>query len=501
MVTEARDSSDDRILSINAKGSTVKIGELTVRQLMLVMFILATGFLLLNYSTALSQYFWDEDDYAYVSVAMEKDLPFYIFNREYYVQEFPRPLVHLYFWLIALFAGTLTWPYYLANLLMYAGGVVLLFRLVHRLSGSVPAGVLAGAFYLMSPCATDSLYWVAAGATGFTSGFFILLTANLYLGAMNTNDFRHWIPVWIAAVIAMGLKESALSLPLLLLLLEFSGGRPGKGWARRVLPFFVLAALMALNVILVQLSFPRGANFAKYGPGWTVLRNLMHFFIYPLVGAMPPSVGEYTLVKLILYPVLWILPVFIGTKRAKRFVFLGLAWIFLSSLPFLQWKMGFKELLPRVCDISSRYFNIPSMGVSLVVAGLCMMIRDRFGSIASRAFAVFLLVAVALTGVRWTHEEVQTMADHGATERHLLDAALSSWNGADTLYIGFFGLREMRILFYNRMYFNDLLVQVSEFPDDVSPGARMLCGPSTYPRLFRFTGREWTEERSLDGWE
>jgi len=475
----------------------MKIKRLPMGLWMLAGFVLASGYLILNFNSVLTQFFWDEDDYAYVSVAVERDYPDYIFDREFYVQEFPRPVVHLYFWLIALFAGTVVWPYYLANLLLYAAGGVLLFRLVYKLSGSFSAGILAGAFYLASPCASDNLYWMAAGATGYVSGFLILLTANLYINAEEVNKPGKWFPVWLTAVLAMGAKESALSLPLLLTILEFSRGKFRKGWLKRLLPFYVILAFMATNIIFVQLSFPRNANFAKYGISWMILRNLLHFFVYPLSGALPPSTGEYTLVKMIVYPVLWILPLFFGPAKARKFVLIGFSWIFLSSLVFLQWKMDFEGLLPRICDIPSRYFNLSSMGSSLVVVGLFIMLRDRFEKRIAYV-SVFLFVSVvAVAGVRWTHDNTESMISDGTMERCILDAALSSWNGEDTLYIGHFGLREIRIGFYNRMYFNNRLIQTDGFPVGVSSGTRMLCGPLMSPKLFLYENGEWSLEKYL----
>lgn len=49
-------------------------------------FVLAAGFLLLSYSSVLSQYFWDEDDFAYVSNAINENSPAYILNSEFYVR-------------------------------------------------------------------------------------------------------------------------------------------------------------------------------------------------------------------------------------------------------------------------------------------------------------------------------------------------------------------------------------------------------------------------------
>ena len=464
---------------------------------MFIGFVLAAGFLLLSYSSVMSHYLWDEDDFFYISKAVDESSPAYIFESESYIQAFPRPVTHLYFWIISLFSGTVIWPYYLTNLLLYAAGSVLLFRLVFKLSGNLPTGILAGVFYLVCPCATDNLYWMAAGSTGFLSGFFMLLTALIYLKARESTGCRLWILAGLTAIIATGAKESALSLPLLLTLLEFADGKKRCGLWKRLLPFYLITLLFAVNVIAVQLSYSNEANFSRYGLTWMVPRNLLHFVLFPLVGVMPPNTGEYTLFKMIFYPILWSLPFFLGSSESKRLVRLGFAWIVLSSLPFLGWYMNLEGFFPRICDISSRYFNIPSMGVAMVAAGFVMMLYEKTRREITAVAAVLAITVMAVTGVKWIHGNVQNTVSIAETSRNISDLILLCWNGSDTLYVGSFGFRDVRIDSYNRMYFDGKLVQCDTFPVNVQTGARILMGPKTSPRLFEYNGSDWRVIRSF----
>jgi len=458
---------------------------------MLIGFVLSAGFLLLSYSSVMSHYLWDEDDFVYVSKAVDESSPAYIFESESYIQAFPRPVTHLYFWIIALFSGTVIWPYYLTNLLLYAAGSVLLFRLVFKLSGNLLTGMLAGVFYLVCPCATDNLYWMAAGSTGFLAGFFMLLTALIYLKARDTTGCKLWILACLTAILATGAKESALSLPLLLTLLEFADGKKRSGWWKRLLPFYVITLLFAVNVIAVQLSFTNEANFSRYGLNWMIPRNLLHFVLFPLVGIMPPNTGEYNLFKMIFYPILWSLPFFLGSAESKRLVRFGLAWIVLSSLPFLAWYMNLEGFFPRICDIASRYFNIPSMGAAMIAGGFIMMLHERTGRKITIGAIVLTITVMAVTGVKWTHEKVQEVISIAETSRNITDLALFSWNGSDTLYVGSFGFRDVRIESYNRMYFEGKLVQCDTYPENVQAGTRILMGPKTSPRLYEYDGNGW----------
>ena len=465
---------------------------------MLAVFLAAAGFLLLSHGSSLSQYFFDEDDFAYVSVAMDSSLPDYIFSREYLVQEFPRPVTHLYFWLIAGIAGQASWPFFLMNLLLYAGSTALVFRLLYRISGSVAIGLLTGAFYLFSPCAADNLFWVAAGATGFLSGFLLLLTANIYVSSDYESRFKPKLMAWIAALLAMGSKESALSIPLVITLLDYLMNRTGTGRWKRLLPFYIIAALMALNVVAVQLSYSNDANFTRYGLSWMILRNLLHYILYPLVAVFPPDAGRYTVLKMVIYPVLWISPVFLGSRTSRKLLTAGILWVIITSLPYLPWSMGFQGLLPEVCDIPSRYFNLPSIGAAVIAAGFIWMLHEKWGKVTSIAGSCILILPLLITGVGLTRERAEPMLDGGYTAECLVEIMLDCWNGSDHFYVGSFGFRPFRIGCYNRMYFHGKLIQLQEFPAGVPAGTMMLTGPKTRPKVFVFNGTAWYEERAYE---
>ena len=476
----------------------MNLSKIPIWKLILAVFLAAAGYLLLFHGSSLSHYFFDEDDFAYVSIAMDRGLPDYIFSREYLVQEFPRPVTHLYFWLVARVAGQASWPFFLMNLFLYAGSTVLVFRLLYGLYGSVVIGLLTGAFYLFSPCATDNLFWAAAGATGFLSGFLMLLTVNIYISSDYKSGYRLKLLAWIVALLAMGSKESALVIPLVITLLDFALNRTGTERWKRLLPFYVIASLMALNVVIVQLSYSNSANFTRYGLSWMILRNLLHFILYPLVAVFPPDPGRYTVLKMVIYPILWISPIFLGTKMSRKLLAMGILWIVITSLSFLPWSMAFQGLLPQVCDIPSRYFNLPSIGAGMIAAGFIWMLHRKWGRVVSAAGSCLLLVPLLITGVGLTREKAEPMVDGGYTAECLVDTMLYCWNGHDDFYVGSFGFRPFRIGCYNRMYFDGRLIQMQDFPVGVPAGTMMLRGPKTRPRLFIFNGSSWYEERTFE---
>lgn len=457
--------------------------------------ISATGLLLAFHPDVLSTYFWDEDDLVYVSLAYANNLPDYIFSSESLVQYFPRPTTHLYCWLIARLAGNTVWPYFLGNILLLSGSTLLLFVLSRKLFGSFFAAFFISVFFFISPCATDSIYWFAAGATGFLSSMLILFTLYLYHTSRSVvkrkNQFILMAGAYIAAILAIGAKEAAISLPLLLTLVEFTGDLPKKNRYKSLIPFYGIAAAFGLYVVLVQLSFPEVGNFNKYGFDWIILRNLLHYFTYPLVGVLPPMAGEYNAIKLIIYPILWISPLIFASKKTKRIVLFGLVWILLSSLPYLPWKVGDASFFPKVCDIQSRYFDLPSLGAAIVMFGFFKMLLEKIKKEIVFSVALIFAVAISLSGIGLIEEKAESMLIRSESRLKLLNVLRTSWNGTNTFYVGYFGFHQSTIDAYNLLYFNRNLIMLDGVPTGVPAGTRMLTGPVYTPVLSEFDGYGW----------
>jgi hypothetical protein len=232
-----------------------------------------------------------------------------------------------------------------------------------------------------------------------------------------------------------------------------------------------------------------------------ILRNLLHFIVYPLVGALPPSVGKYTVLKMIIYPLFWSMPFIFGRSSVRKLAFFGLFWMMITSLPYLPWIMDFQKFFPAVCDIPSRYFNLPSMGAGMIMTAFLWLLLEKWGR--KLAIPAFLLLTVpfAILGVRWVHMESQGFIRSALTTEALVDVLRDSYNPDRTLYVCYFGFNPVRVDCYNRMYFNGNLVVRQEYPQNVTPGTRLLCGPKTSPVLYYFEHGNWVVHRRYDNCE
>ncbi len=464
---------------------------------MTVSLILLAGLALtaVNNSRALTTYFWDEDDLVYVSLGYSNDVPDYLFSSEALVQSFPRPVTHLYSWMIALFSGTSVWPYFLANMLLHTISAYLLYVIVRKLFGSGFMAVTAGLFFLICPCTADSFYWYAAGATTFLSTALLLGSLNLFLEAKRPDSTFHRKTLAFSVflgLLALGAKEAAVILPLLIILMACITGTRAVKALKQAIPFLAISLLFGIYVILVQLDSPMGGNFSKYALSMQCLRNLLHFVTYPLVGSLPFSNGVYTLPKLIIYPSLWILSYLLGSAKTKKAVSAGLFLVIISSLPYLPWKMGFTEFFPEVCDIETRYFYLPMAGAAIVVSGFLQMLREKTGRKTAFTVACAFLLTTAITGRSLTGERAAPMLQTAATRGNLQQLLLNSWDGNGALYVGYFGFHPSTIASYNALYFKGNLIVYDGVPQGIPAGTQMFTGPVMTPVLSEFDGIRWS---------
>ena len=466
----------------------------TATKLMGAVFLAALAFAFIAHSGVLKTYFWDEDDFAYLGKATNSDSPSYIFDADTRIQGFPRPLVHLYFFLLSRICGTVHTCYFLANLLLYALSASLLARLILRLFGSWRIALMAALLYITGPCLVESMYWLAAGATGFLCSLFFLLSLNLYADFSLNRRVGYLAAALVAAILAMAAKESAASLPLLVAMIELHRRGKLRGALRYLIPFAVLVAAFFALEVSIQLGYPQAGNFSRYSLGWHVGRNWMQLVLFPLAGPLPPYVGAIPWLKVVLLSLLWFSPLALGPDRARRLTLFGLGWSVLTAIPFLGWETA-------ITDAFVRYFNIPFMGSTLILTGFLVALRHRFGRYAGAASAVAVPALFIGFGMHWAYERLDDTLQIAQTELNILEAAREAWNQQNYLYIGFFGLYEERVENYNRVYFDNRLVQVDALPQSPRPGALMLNGPTESPKLLRYNDGGWEVVRRYGSFE
>ena len=157
------------------------------------------------------------------------------------------PLLYTTFWLEHKLWGLAPLGYHVVNLLLHAGVVLLLWRLLRRLG--VPGAWFAAAVFAVHPLHVESVAWII-GRKDILATLFYLAAVLAYIRCAEMPRGRRWGPYLLAVVLfVFGLlsKSIAITLPVALLLWHWwRHGRVTLADGSRTLPFFLVGFGIAL---------------------------------------------------------------------------------------------------------------------------------------------------------------------------------------------------------------------------------------------------------------
>jgi tetratricopeptide (TPR) repeat protein len=337
-----------------------------------------------------------------------------------------RPISILGFLLCYKLFGLLPYGFHLANLVLNALMVCLVFALTRRLFQNVWLGLVAAALFALHPIHTESVAWVSA-VTDLELAVFYLLSFWLFLGSARPNGGRsEWAQLGMAGsfVLAVLSKEQAVTLPFLATVYEhfYRGDRATTTWSQKVARYGVLWLLVVAYVLFrirffgafapvlltphvtwyeaVLSGFPL-AGLYLWKMVWPVHLSAYYAFHKSVALLDPRVLGGIAALGLcgVGFWALW--------KRARRASF-GVIWFFLNLAPVLNARW----LGPNV--FTERYLYLPSVGFCWVAAWVILRIwaktsrrapawRGAFG-IALGVIGVLAMVRIAARNRDWRNE-------------------------------------------------------------------------------------------------
>jgi Flp pilus assembly protein TadD len=164
----------------------------------------------------------------------------------------------------ALFGSASAWGFHLTNVLLHTANVVLLFLALRRLTGAVWRSAAVAALFAVHPAHVESVAWVAE-RKDVLSGLFWMLTLLAYAFYAERPNWQRYLLVLAAFALGLMAKPMLVTLPCVLLLLDYwplqrvpaaCGSVPGR---KRLgillvekLPLFALTAAACLVTLYAQ---------------------------------------------------------------------------------------------------------------------------------------------------------------------------------------------------------------------------------------------------------
>jgi len=186
--------------------------------------------------------------------------------------------------------------HHLTNVVLHAVNSLLVLLLAWRLTGRWLESLVVAALFAVHPQRVESVAWISERKDVLCGAFF-LVALLAYLGFVGSDEprsrWRCYAAALGAGVLASLAKPMAVTLPLILLLLDTRTGRTGRGFGWRnageKLPFLAVAGITACLTMLAQEA--ARSSMASVPIGFRAANAVVAYATYARRAACPIGLG------------------------------------------------------------------------------------------------------------------------------------------------------------------------------------------------------------------
>jgi tetratricopeptide (TPR) repeat protein len=317
--------------------------------------------------------------------------------------------------------------HHLTSLLFHIASTLVLFGILKRMTGAIWLSVFVAGVFALHPLNVESVAWVAERKT-VVSGLFSMLTIAAYIRYAERPSVGRYLGVVFAYGLCIMTKPVVVTLPFVLLLLDFwplerfqLARRPKKkdsSWSKspkvrfqvlslwRLLaekvPLFILSAILSAITFIVQRTggavLPAERLALSYRVGNALVSYVRYItkMIYPSrLAIFYPHLGTKLPLwqPIVCFIVLTALSaVIILTARRRRWLAVGWLWYLGTLIPVIGLVQAGSQAM------ANRYTYLPAIGIFTIVAWGATQLFSRWryrriclGTSAGLLFAVLLI--------------------------------------------------------------------------------------------------------------
>jgi tetratricopeptide (TPR) repeat protein len=278
--------------------------------------------------------------------------------------------------------------FHLVNIVLHALNAVLLLLIGRKLSGENRVAFAAALLFALHPMQTEAVTYVSGRSSSLMATFY--LAARLaYL------EERRWIVSAALFVLALGTRETAVTLPAALLLVELCRGTPWRAIARRQAAHWLLLAAAGAVILFT----PRYFDLVAFGFGERSLAdNLLSqigaiaYLLWHLVSLQGlnidpalPTVTQWTPTLAFQLALLGgLLTLGIANLRRRPWLAFGILWFFLQLAPT-------NSIVPRLDVANDRQLYLACWGLFLALFVQLASLELPMRAIATAAAALLVI--------------------------------------------------------------------------------------------------------------
>ncbi len=325
--------------------------------------------------------------------------------------------------------------HHLVSLLFHLANTLLLFVLLMRMTGAFGRSVLVAALFALHPLHVESVAWVAE-RKDVLSSFFGLLTIWAYLRYADSPGFIRFLPVVFLFTLGLLSKPMLVTLPFVLLLLDYWPLKREESELRFIsekIPLFTLSIVSSIITFLVQRSAGAVARSVDVPPAIRLGNALVSYVRYLLKLMWPSDLAVFYPHPYLATGKGWSVWQVAGAGLLLFLICLG-ALRFRRRVPYFTvgWFWFFGTLVPVIGLIqvghqamADRYTYFPSIGFFIVaVWGISDLLRSRFHS-SWISIGGSVLVIAFCAGLTW--KQTGYWKNSRTLYRHTLEVTENNW--------------------------------------------------------------------------
>ena len=153
--------------------------------------------------------------------------------------------------------------HHVVNLIFHVLNTVLLLLVLSRMTGSLWKSAFVAGLFAVHPLHVESVAWIAE-RKDVLSTFFWLLTMGAYVLYSEKPSIKRYVPVIVLFALGLMAKPMLVTLPLVLLLMDFWPLKRDRRWSSLVLEKSPLLILSAASCVITFIAQSRGGAVAKF---------------------------------------------------------------------------------------------------------------------------------------------------------------------------------------------------------------------------------------------
>jgi Flp pilus assembly protein TadD len=387
---------------------------------------------------------YDDDCYVYenphVLSGLTPDSITWAFTTCYY--GYWQPLTWLSLMMDCQLFGPAPGWFHLVSLFLHLASTLLLFAVLKKMTGSLWPSAFVAAAFALHPMHVESVAWISE-RKDVLSTFFLMLTLAAYVGYVKRPSVFRYLITLAFFVIGLLAKPMLVTLPFLLLLLDYwplnrldSHGHKHDG--RKILyrmliekiPFFILAVVSGIITFLTQQAgaviidvkaIPMKDRIANVFFSYATYMGKMFWpqgltLHYPLSAISTITPGRFVLCVLLLAGVSFLA---IRFWRTRKYLLVGWFWFVGMLLPVI----GFVQF--TWTPYADRFTYIPYIGLFIMVAwGL----PELLAKWTQRKIALGISMIIVLTTLGMcSHRQVSYWSDSFTLFSHAVEVTQDNY--------------------------------------------------------------------------